>query len=76
MKQNLKDHQKQTTRWSKDKMRLKIRKTKSGTYYIPGLSIKQIKKLAKNYKLRWSLQGEVQDLRTFWVRPYPTPSVW
>ena len=37
-------------------MRLKISKTQSGTYYIPSLSIKQIKKLATKHKRRWSLQ--------------------
>ena len=43
-------------------MRLKIRKTKSGTYYIPSLSIKQINKLAKKYKRRWSLQENKSGL--------------
>ena len=36
-------------------IRLKIRKTKSGTYYIPSLSIKQLQKLSKKHKRRWAL---------------------
>lgn len=36
-------------------MRLKIRKTASGTYYIPSLSIKQLRKLTKKQKRHWTL---------------------
>jgi hypothetical protein len=43
-------------------MRLKISKTQSGTYYIPSLSIKQIKKLAEKYKRRWSLKENKSGL--------------
>ena len=43
-------------------MRLKIRKTKSGTYYIPSLSIKQLQKLSKKQKRRWTLSKNGENL--------------
>jgi chorismate-pyruvate lyase len=43
-------------------MRLKIRKTASGTYYIPSLSIKQLRALSKTYKRRWRISKNEQTL--------------
>lgn len=43
-------------------MRLKIRKTASGTYYIPSLSIKQLKAMSTNQKRRWTLSKDQQNL--------------
>ena len=43
-------------------MRLKIRKTASGTYYIPSLSIKQLRILSKAYKRRWRISKNEQTL--------------
>ena len=43
-------------------MRLKIRKTKSGTYYIPSLSIKELRTLSKKQKRRWTLSKNEQNL--------------
>jgi len=43
-------------------MRLKIRKTKSGTYYIPSLSIKELKRLAEKEKRRWYLSKDGKNI--------------
>jgi hypothetical protein len=39
-------------------IRLKIRKTKSGTYYIPSISIRELRKLSKQNRKRWSVSGD------------------
>ena len=43
-------------------MRLKIRKTKSGTYYIPSISIRELNKLAEKPRRRWSLSKDRENL--------------
>jgi hypothetical protein len=43
-------------------MRLKIRKTASGTYYIPSISIKQLKKLSKLERKRWILSKDEKSI--------------
>jgi hypothetical protein len=43
-------------------LRLKIRKTASGTYYIPSLSKKQLRTLSKTYKRRWKISKNEQTL--------------
>ena len=43
-------------------MRLKIRKTKSGTYYIPSLSIRELRELSKKQRRRWSLSKDEKSL--------------
>ncbi len=43
-------------------MRLKIRKTKSGTYYIPSISIRELEKLSKLKKRRWTLSKNKENL--------------
>lgn len=43
-------------------LRLKIRKTKSGTYYIPSLSIKQLRTLSKTHKRRWRITKNEKTL--------------
>jgi len=43
-------------------MRLKIRKTASGTYYIPSLSIKQLRTLSKTHKRRWRISKNEKTL--------------
>jgi len=43
-------------------VRVKIRKTKSGTYYIPSLSIKELRKLAKKGKKKWYLSKDQKNL--------------
>jgi len=43
-------------------MRLKIRKTVSGTYYIPRLSIKQLRTLSKKRKRRWRISKNEKTL--------------
>jgi len=43
-------------------MRLKIRKTASGTYYIPSLSIKQLRTLSKTHKRRWRITKNEKTL--------------
>ena len=45
-----------------DPIRLKIRKTESGTYYIPSLSSKKLKELSKKNKRRWSLSKNGENL--------------
>jgi hypothetical protein len=45
-----------------DLMRLKIRKTKSGTYYIPSLSIRELKRLAKKDRRRWELSKDGKNI--------------
>jgi hypothetical protein len=43
-------------------MRLKIRKTASGTYYIPSISIKQLRDMSTNQKRRWTLSKDQRNL--------------
>jgi len=43
-------------------MRLKIRKTASGTYYIPSLSIKQLRTLSKTHKRRGRISKNEKTL--------------
>ena len=43
-------------------MRLKIRKTKSGTYYIPSISIRELRDLSKKNKRRWSLSNDEKNI--------------
>jgi len=43
-------------------LRLKIRKTASGTYYIPSLSIKQLRNLSKTHKRRWRITQNEKTL--------------
>jgi len=43
-------------------LRLKIRKSKSGTYYIPSISIKQLRTLSKTNKRRWRLTKNEKTL--------------
>jgi len=43
-------------------MRLKIRKTHRGTYYIPSLSIKQLRDMSTKQKRRWTLSKDQQNL--------------
>ena len=43
-------------------MRLKIRKTASGTYYIPSLSIKQLRDMSTKQKRRWTLNKDQKNL--------------
>jgi len=43
-------------------MRLKIRKTPSGTYYIPSLSIKLLRDMSTKQKRRWTLSKDQQNL--------------
>jgi hypothetical protein len=43
-------------------MRLKIRKTKSGTYYIPSLSIKELRRLSKMNKRKWELSKDGKNI--------------
>ena len=62
LKKGLIDHQIQTTRWFRDNMRLKIRKTKSGTYYIPSISTRELNKLAEKPRRRWSLSKDGENL--------------
>ena len=43
-------------------MRLKIRKTKSGTYYIPSISIRELRKLAEKNRRKWNLSKDEENL--------------
>jgi len=43
-------------------MRLKIRKTSSGTYYITSLSIKQLRDMSTKQKRRWTLSKDQRNL--------------
>ncbi len=43
-------------------MRLKIRKTESGTYYIPSLSIRKLRELTKLNRKRWSLSKDGKNI--------------
>jgi len=43
-------------------MRLKIRKTSIGTYYIPSLSIKQLRTPSKTHKRRWRITKNEKTL--------------
>ena len=43
-------------------MRLKIRKTKSGTYYIPSISIKELRNLSNKKKKRWTLSKDEKNI--------------
>jgi hypothetical protein len=43
-------------------LRLKIRKSKNGTYYIPGLSMKRLKLLDKKGRHRWFLSKDHENL--------------
>ena len=43
-------------------IRLKIRKTASGTYYIPSISIRQLRELSKLNRKRWSLSKDGLNL--------------
>jgi len=43
-------------------MRLKIRKAKSGTYYVPSLSIKDLRLLSKMNRRRWELTKDEQNI--------------
>ena len=43
-------------------MRLKIRKSKSGTYYVPSLSIKDLRKLSKKNRRRWELTKDEKSI--------------
>jgi len=45
-----------------ENLRLKIRKSKNGTYYIPSLSIKKLKFLDKEGKHRWFLSKDQENL--------------
>jgi len=55
-------------------MRLKIKKTASGTYYIPSLSIKQLRTLSKTHKRRMENKQKRTDAhpRRRITRPAPT----
>lgn len=39
-------------------MRLKLRKTNSGTYYVPSLSLLELKRLASLRNRKWSLSKD------------------
>ena len=39
-------------------MRLKIRKTSSGTYYIPSISIRKLRELSKLNRKRWTVSKD------------------
>ena len=43
-------------------MRLKIRKAKSGTYYVPSLSIKDLRLLSKMNRRRWELTKDEKSI--------------
>jgi len=43
-------------------MRLKIRKAKSGTYYVPSLSIKELRVLSKKKTRRWELSKDEKNI--------------
>jgi len=43
-------------------MRLKIRKTASGTYYIPSISIKKLRDMSTKQKRRWTLSKDQRNL--------------
>jgi len=43
-------------------MRLKIRKTHRGTYYIPSISIKQLRDMSTKQKRRWTLSKDQKNI--------------
>ncbi len=43
-------------------MRAKIRKTRSGTYYIPSISMKQLKDMSTKQKRRWTLSKNQKNI--------------
>jgi len=43
-------------------MRLKLRKTKSGTYYVPSLSFLELKRLASKQRRTWELTRDGQSI--------------
>lgn len=45
-----------------ESLRLKIRKSNNGTYYIPSLSMKELRMLEKKGKHRWFLSKDEQNL--------------
>jgi hypothetical protein len=45
-----------------ESLRLKIRKSRNGTYYVPSLSIKMLKQLDKKGKHRWFLSKDQENL--------------
>jgi len=45
-----------------EEMRLKIRKSKNGTYYVPSLSIKKLRLLDKKGRHRWFLSKDQENL--------------
>jgi len=45
-----------------EELRLKIRKSKNGTYYIPSLSMKLLKLLDKKGKHKWFLSKDQENL--------------
>lgn len=45
-----------------ESLRLKIRKSKNGTYYIPSLSIKKLRFLEKKGRHRWTLSEDQMNI--------------
>ena len=45
-----------------ESLRLKIRKSKNGTYYIPSLSMRKLRLLAEKGKRRWFLSKDQMNL--------------
>ena len=43
-------------------LRLKIRKTKSGTYYVSSISIKHLRELASKPRRRWNLSKDEKNI--------------
>jgi len=43
-------------------MKLKIRKTASGTYYMPSISIKQLRDMSTKQKRRWTLSKDQKNI--------------
>ena len=43
-------------------MRLKIKLTKSGTYSVPSLSIKELRRLSKMKRRRWELTRDEKSI--------------
>lgn len=45
-----------------ESLRLRIRKSKNGTYYVPSLSMKTLKLLSKEGRRRWFLSKDGESL--------------
>ena len=43
-------------------LRVKIRKTMSGTYYIPSISMKKLRDMSTKNKKRWTLSKDEKNL--------------